>query len=180
MSYAYCYSVKNVSTSDKAASLDSGDYHFNNGVDDFDMLCYSSAYTFDGSEDYAVFMSEIERAQQYYNSIYGKFDYATATAEEAGDAVHEFEEINRVRIREWLDKVFTGHLMKNIATWSGAQKTTYKTQLSPIYEASLTGDAGWSRELAAGITPAAPLTAAMITEFTDQVDLYDQKFPDGS
>ena len=180
MSYVYCYTVKNVSSSDKSAALDAGDYHFNNGVDDFDMLCYSSEYTFDGSEDYVVFMSEIERAQQYFNPIFGKYDYAAATAEEAGNAVHEFAEINRTRLREWLDSVFAGNLMKNIATWSPAQKTTYKTQLSPIYEASLTGDVGWTRELASGITPAAPLTAAMITAYTDLCDLYNLKFPDGT
>lgn len=171
------YMVKNVSASDKSASLNSGTYHYNNGVDDWDMLEYADDHVFDGTEDYVVGLSQSDVNQNIYNPIF--FDYSSYTAAQAGAILFQFSASNREHLVSHCYEIFVGNLTKNSALWSAAQKTSFKNQVAPIFAAALTGDVRHMMDAIAAVAPVAPLTAGMLTDINNLNLDFLKVFPDG-
>jgi len=202
MNYYYWYSVKNASSADLDAATGDphcpvgeqgvrGDYHFNNGADDFDMVAYETEYVFDGSEDYAVILlfsgQYSEVAQNHINPIYGKVNWGALTDQEAGALILPYMRRNIAFGQSWMAEVFGGALMRGSATqaWSQAGKDKFSDDLQPLVDKTYTGDIGQMERVANALAPNDnppndPLSQAMVDAYLAKCLEYKQKFPDGT
>ena len=171
---AVWYMVKNINAADKSASNNSGQYHHNNGADDWDMVNYDATHDFNGSEDYALRLSDGELGQNI-NGIF--YNYAALTVHEAGDLMDAYSESNRKLLMSYCYREFGGQLRKS--AWNATQQTSFKNQVKGIFAAATTGDVRHMKDAISDVTPVAPLTQAMLDSVDDMCDSFLERFPDG-
>jgi hypothetical protein len=181
--YIY-YMVKNVDAADKSAALNDGEVTGVMDGDDYDLLKFSAAHTFAGTEDYHVELTGVEARHAALSPLFVDYenDY---TYDQTWEMSHELISLQSTYCRKVLN-LFAAHFMQNYNTWSTADKIVFSRQLFPAttamsmaslpimkYELSLfvnTGDPNYT-------APVSPLTAGMCTDAIAYIDEVMQKFP---
>lgn len=179
----YYYTVKNVSTADKAAADNPGEITGTLGSDSYDLLTYSAPYTFDGTEDNVEELTYNEARNASISPVF--VDYSAKTFQECRDAIGVIvggEEKWCRQIMNYMGAIY----LQNYGTWTDAQKASFSLQLRGVaaamaqgslpimkYELSLfvnTGDLNYT-------APIAPLTATMCSDAMAEIDKYLLKAP---
>ena len=171
------YLVVKVSASDKAASNNPGEFHFDNpSGDDIDLLEYDSTYTFDGSETSFI---EIDGGSKQHALLPIFYDYSSEPdAESAGLIYSPYRSAARALMLFQLDIVFDGHRLKN--EMSEADQNSLDDQIEPLYLCATMGNVNIMRRKAIDIrdgSPVAPLTLGIIDELIARLDAIIAKHP---
>lgn len=179
----FYYITKNVSAADKAASVNPGEVTGTKDVDNFDILAYEVAHTFDGSEDYAHPLTRGEARNARLSPVF--MNYANMSFNDVWAKASEIVELQFVGCRKVMD-YFAAHYLQNYNTWTDADRVVYAKQLYPLAEAMSMGSLPVMQyELSLFINtsdpnytaPAAPLDTTIVQGAIDFIDLMMEKMP---
>jgi hypothetical protein len=148
---AFIYIVKNISATDKTAAeeeLAHGTKTTQSGTDDYDIVRYNAAYTFDGTESYVAQLTYEEYEITSVSTIF--VDYSSVAHMDMHNQIRPFGDNDRVFCGLLLDDLHV-HLVQVMALTAPQRQGVY-TDLQILLNCLITGDVDAAANYLGGFT----------------------------